>query len=93
MSSKPASKSATKSAPKSASNVASKPASKSAPKLASKKPESSRPVLSKKEATYDGMKHLASLEWDLNTRATEAKIAGKEFTDEQKFSKIFTQKD
>lgn len=85
MSSKPTSKSATKPASKSAPKSASKPASK--------KPAGSKPVVSKKEATYDGMKHLASLEWDLNTRATEAKIAGKEFTDEQKFAKIFTQKE
>lgn len=39
------------------------------------------------------MKHLEKVEWDLNTRATEVKIAGKELTDDQKFAKIFTKKE
>ena len=72
-------KSASKTASKAAS--ASKPASKAA--SASKKaPAGSKTQVQKKEPTYDGMKHLEKVEWDLNTRATEVKIAGKEMTDD-----------
>lgn len=83
VSKKSASKTASKaaSASKPASKAASKPASKAA--SASKKaPAGSKTQVQKKEPTYDGMKHLEKVEWDLNTRATEVKIAGKELTDD-----------
>ena len=40
------------------------------------------------------MKHLAKIEWDMNTRSNEAKImdgkSARELTPEEKYAKIFT---
>lgn len=82
-------KTAPKSATKPASKAASKPASasKSAPKSASKKSEEPRVY------TYDGMKYLDKVEWDLNTSVKEAKFNGAELTDEVKQSRLFTEKE
>jgi hypothetical protein len=91
-------KSASKSAPKSAPKSASKSAPKSAPKSASKAKSAPKSKTEEPRVfTYDGMKKLDSIVWDLNTRATEAKIVDgkteRELNEVEKSSRLFSEKE
>lgn len=96
-SSKSAPKSGSKS--KAPSKAPSKSPSKapSAPKSGSKKAPSKPSNVQRKEPTYDGMKHMANIEWDMNQRAPTAMIKdGKDLrplSDDEKIAKVFTLKE